>query len=122
MINGNDVYSKACFSREILAKISHKWVVLILGILERGPTRFGVLKREIEGISQKMLTQSLRKLERDGLVKREIFAEVPVRVEYSLTALGVSLNTVLKPIAVWAEENVDEITERREVFDQNSLA
>ena len=119
-MNQANVYSKACYSREILAEISHKWVVLILDILKREPTRFGVLRREIEGISQKMLTQSLRKLERDGLVKREVFAEVPVRVEYSLTDLGRSLNVLLKPVAIWAEVHVERIRQEQQAFDKKS--
>lgn len=115
----SNVYSKACSSREILAEVSHKWVILIMGILERGPVRFGSLRREIEGISQKMLTQSLRTLERDGLVKREVYAEVPVRVEYSLTDLGRSLNTLLKPVATWAEVYVEQIRQVQQTFDEN---
>jgi DNA-binding HxlR family transcriptional regulator len=113
-----DVYKSICPSRQILKRIGDKWTVLIVGILERGTFRFGTLRREIEGISQKMLTQTLRDLERDGLVKREIFAEVPVRVEYSLTELGKSILPVLKPLIKWSEYHLIEIEEAQANFDE----
>jgi DNA-binding HxlR family transcriptional regulator len=113
-----DVYKSICPSRQVLKRIGDKWTVLIMGILERGTIRFGTLRREIEGISQKMLTQTLRNLERDGLIKREVFAEVPVRVEYSLTELGKSLLPVLKPLIKWSEEHLKEIEAVQSQFDQ----
>lgn len=113
-----DVYKSICPSRQVLKRVGDKWTVLIMGILERGTIRFGSLRREIEGISQKMLTQTLRNLERDGLIKREIFAEVPVRVEYSLTELGKSLIPVLKPLIQWSESNLDKIEEAQAKFDK----
>lgn len=116
-----DVYKSICPSRQVLKRVGDKWTVLIMGILERGTIRFGSLRREIEGISQKMLTQTLRNLERDGLIKRQIFAEVPVRVEYSLTELGKSLIPVLKPLIQWSETNLDKIEEAQAKFDEAQI-
>ena len=113
-----NVYKSVCPSRQVLKRVGDKWTVLIMGILEHRTIRFGSLRREIEGISQKMLTQTLRNLERDGLIKREIFAEVPVRVEYSLTELGKSLIPVLKPLIQWSESNLDKIEEAQAKFDE----
>ena len=113
-----DVYKSICPSRQVLKRTGDKWTVMIMGILERGTIRFGSLKREIEGISQKMLTQTLRNLERDGLIEREVFAEVPVRVEYSLTELGESLIPVLKPLITWSETNLAMIEEAQIKYDE----
>ena len=113
-----NVYRSICPSRQVLKRVGDKWTVLIIGILERGTIRFGSLRREVEGISQKMLTQTLRSLERDGLIKRKIFAEVPVRVEYSLTEMGNSLIPVLKPLIQWSEANLVEIEEAQQKFDE----
>ena len=113
-----DAYKCICPSRQVLRRIGDKWTVLIIGILERGTIRFGTLRREIEGISQKMLTQTLRNLERDGLIKREVFVEVPVRVEYSLTELGKSLLPVLKPLIKWSEDHLKEIEAIQSQYDE----
>jgi DNA-binding HxlR family transcriptional regulator len=116
-----DVYKSICPSRQVLKRIGDKWTVLIIGILEHGTIRFGTLRREIAGISQKMLTQTLRNLERDGLVKREVFLEVPVRVEYSLTELGKSLLPVLKPLIKWSEDHLKEIQGIQHQYDETQL-
>lgn len=113
-----DVYNPQCPSRQVLSRIGDKWTALIIGILQRGTMRFGALKREVPGISQKMLTQTLRNLERDGLVARQIYAEVPVRVEYSLTGLGNSLLPVLIPLMRWSEVHLKEIEAYQQQFDQ----
>ena len=113
-----DVYRSVCPSRQVLKRVGDKWTVLIIGILERGTIRFGSLRREVEGISQKMLTQTLRNLERDGLIKREVFAEVPVRVQYSLTKMGRSLIPVLKPLIQWSEAHLIEIEKAQQEFDE----
>lgn len=81
-----DIYNDRCPARKILDRLADKWALLILDRLEQGAVRFNSLRRDIQGISQKMLTQTLRRLERDGLVYREVQATVPVTVEYSLTA------------------------------------
>jgi DNA-binding HxlR family transcriptional regulator len=113
-----DVYNLICPSRQLLSRVGDKWTALVIGILERGTVRFGVLRREITGISQKMLTQTLRNLERDGLIERRIFAEVPVRVEYSLTELGKSLVPVLTSLIQWSESHLAKIEAAQKQFDQ----
>ncbi len=102
-----------CPSREILIRLAEKWTFLIVIALQDGPKRFGALKRQVEGVSQKMLTQTLRNLEADGLVIRQVYDEMPLRVEYQLTALGhelVPLNTAIKK---WTEDNMRKILEAR---------
>lgn len=112
-----DPYAKACPTRKLLDRIANKWTVLVLGLLMRGPCRFSVLKRQIGGISQKMLTQTLRDLESDGLVTRHVFATVPVTVEYRLTPRGESLNAVLAPLIAWSERNMVDIERTRRADD-----
>jgi DNA-binding HxlR family transcriptional regulator len=96
-----DVYSARCPSRAALALIADKWAVLVAGCLFDGPKRHSWLRHQIGGISGKMLTRTLRELERAGLVERRIFPEVPPRVEYSLTEHGRSLNEALRPLGAW---------------------
>ena len=110
-----------CPSRALLAQIADKWTVLVLGILIERTTRFNELRRRVEGISQKMLTQTLRDLERRGLVAREIFAEVPLRVEYSLTPLGRSLVKVLDAVVTWAETHTGQVQAAQQRFDEGQL-
>ena len=109
-------YAAKCPTRQLLDRISDKWVVLVLSLLEDGPKRFSVLKREIDGISQKMLSQTLRALEQDGLLIRRAFPTVPVTVEYELTALGRSLNVAMSPIVEWAISNMNRVLKARESF------
>ena len=113
MKNAYDIYSDRCPTRAVLDRIADKWALLILDRLGEGTTRFNALKREIEGISQKMLTQTLRHLERNGLVRREIYPEVPPRVEYSLTDLGDTLAVPISVLTGWAEAHIDEISAAR---------
>ena len=106
-----------CPAEITLSVIGGRWKTLLLYHLFQGVKRFSELQRALTGITQKMLTQQLREMERDGLVTREIFAEVPPRVEYALTDLGSSL---IEPIAVigdWAEVNVDRITAAQAAYD-----
>lgn len=114
-----DAYASACPTRQALDRIADKWTVLILGLLESGPMRFNQLRREIEGISQKMLSQTLKSLERDGLVSRKVFATVPVTVEYSITPLGATLAATLVPLRVWAETHIAQMLEARAAYDRN---
>jgi DNA-binding HxlR family transcriptional regulator len=103
--------------REVLNRVGDKWSVQIVALLGEGPMRFSELRRSIEGISQRMLTLTLRGLERDGLVTRTVFPEIPPRVEYELTRLG---NTLLEPIqglAEWAAQYRTSIHEARTKFD-----
>jgi DNA-binding HxlR family transcriptional regulator len=108
-----DVYAAMCPTRQALDRIADKWTVLIIGSLARGTHRFGELRREIDGISQKMLTQTLRSLEFDGLVARRVKPTVPVTVEYSLTATGRTLTEPLEAIRRWAERHIDEVLRAR---------
>jgi DNA-binding HxlR family transcriptional regulator len=94
--------------------IGGKWKVLLLWALREGPRRYGELKREVTGISEKMLVQQLRQMEADGLVEREVFHEVPPRVDYRLTALGESLNEALRPLGDWGEKHMERIATARE--------
>ncbi|EPO9636245.1 winged helix-turn-helix transcriptional regulator [Klebsiella pneumoniae] len=111
------VYDDRCPTRDVLARLADKWALLILGRLERGPARFNALRRDIRGITQKMLTQTLRKLERDGLVSREAYATVPVTVEYSLTPLGQTLTDTVTVVARWVENNMDAMLAAQAAWD-----
>jgi len=113
-----DVRNALCPARAVLTKIADKWAVLVLEVLLERTTRFNEIRRRVQGVSQKMLTQTLRDLERSGLVSREIFAEVPPRVEYSLTPLGRSLVSVLETVTDWAEANTRQVMEAQKKFDQ----
>jgi DNA-binding HxlR family transcriptional regulator len=102
----------------VLARVGEKWSVLIISLLGSGPKRFNEIKRMIGGISQRMLTLTLRGLERDGLVKRTVFPTVPPRVEYELTDLGRSLWRPVEALGTWAREHLKEIHAAREKFDR----
>ena len=103
---------------ELIGRVADKWTMLILEELnEKGVMRFSEIGRAIEGISQKMLTQTLRLMERDGLVTRTVYPVVPPKVEYSLTALGESLGAAFCGVWVWAERHLEEIEASREAFD-----
>lgn len=102
-----------CLSRVILARIADKWTALIIYILANGTRRYATLQREIGGISQKMLTQTLRSLERDGLVLRKVHPVVPPKVEYSLTPLGRTLIEPLKAICSWSEKHLPQLQANR---------
>lgn len=117
MIQTPNVYRAACPTRQVLDRIADKWTTLVIGLLEAGPRRFSELQRGIDGISQKMLTQTLRSLERDGLVQRTIYAEVPPRVEYTLTPLGETLCAPIKAIRCWAEAHIDDIASAQMAYD-----
>lgn len=104
-------------SRRALELIADKWAVLILYALSRGTMRHNRLHREIEGISQKMLTKTLRTLARDGLVGRKVYPVVPPKVEYSLTPLGQSLIGILAGLCQWAEEHIEEVEAARRDYD-----
>ena len=103
--------------RSVLERVGDKWSLLLIGILEEGPKRFTELLRIVPGISRRMLTVSLRALERDGLVTRTIFAEVPPRVEYRVTDLGRSLSGPVMALAGWAADHQLEINANRSDFD-----
>jgi DNA-binding HxlR family transcriptional regulator len=116
-----DTKHGVCPLRELLSRLGDKWSVLLILTLARMPkerARFSELKRSLPDISQRMLTATLRNLERDGLISREMFAEVPPRVEYQLTELGVSILNPMRDIVNWIEGNWTTIITSREVFDQ----
>ena len=115
-----DAFLAACPSRQVLARISDKWVTLILVALARGPLRYSDLRKIIAGVSQKMLTQTLRALERDGLVSRTVTARVPVRVDYQLTPLGESLMPAVNAVKSWAEEHIGAIEASRAAYDRRA--
>lgn len=102
-----------CPIMSTIAMISDKWKVLIICKLRRGTMRFNVLKRELQGVTQRVLTHQLRELESDGLVNRKVYAEVPPRVEYSLTNLGQTLVPVLEELENWAKDHCNEILDAR---------
>ena len=112
-----DAFARECASRVVLDRIGDRWTVLIVVALSEGPVRFSQLRSRIEGITPKVLTQTLRALERDGLVTRTVFAEVPPRVEYELTDLGRDLRAPIDAIRIWAEEHAARIVENRERHD-----
>jgi len=106
-----------CPSRTSLARIANKWTAMAVSVLGNGRTRFGDLKTQLDGISGKVLTETLRDLERDGLVTRHVHAEVPPRVEYELTELGFTLHAPLLALCQWAEEHIAEVLTNREAYD-----
>jgi DNA-binding HxlR family transcriptional regulator len=110
-------YDADCPTRRILDRIGDRWTVLIIGVLGDGDARFSELRRHIEGISQKMLTQTLRGLERDGLVNRTVYPEVPVRVVYSLTNAGRTLLEPLSALQGWAIEHLGDVTASQDAYD-----
>ncbi len=112
-----NVLSKNCPSNSVLEMVSGKWRVLILYALRGRTLRYGELQRVVEGISQKMLTQTLRELERDGLVSRHIFPVVPPHTEYQLTPLGRSLEDIVFRLGGWAQENMDGVLSARASYD-----
>lgn len=112
-------YAVTCPTRQVLDCVANKWAVLIIGLLLGDSRRFGDFRKEIGGVSQKMLTQTLRALERDGLVDREVFACTPPKVLYSLTPLGRSLGVTLDQLRLWAEENIEDVMRSRSSYDAN---
>lgn len=112
-----DAFLAGCPSRKLLDRVSDKWVTLSLSALSDGPQRYSEISRRIAGVSQKMLTQTLRTLERDGLVTRTVTPTVPVRVDYELTPLGASLLAQLQPLKRWAEQHMTDVEKAQEAFD-----
>lgn len=104
--------------REVLNRVGDKWSVLLIGLLGEGPRRFSELKRTVEGISQRMLTLTLRGLERDGLVTRTVYPSIPPRVEYQLTPLGRTLLEPVNALAAWAQDHRSDMESARDRFDK----
>jgi len=112
-----NAYSAECPTRQILDRVGDKWAVLILLLLRDQGMRFNQLRRAIEGISQKMLSQVLKSLERDGLIRRQVTPTVPVTVEYSLVPLGATLAEAVDPLRDWAEKNLKEVLAAQRRYD-----
>lgn len=118
-----DVFRETCPTRAILARIADKWTTLVIGILSKHEAvRFTDIRRAIGGISQKMLTQTLRDMERDGLVLRTVYPVIPPRVEYALTPLGRSLCGPLNALSNWAEEHMADVQQAQAAFDGKAPA
>jgi DNA-binding HxlR family transcriptional regulator len=115
-MRGN-AYANNCPTRIVLDRVADKWSVLVLGLLDKEPMRFNRLRRQVEGVSQKMLAQTLRNLERDGLVTRAAFPTVPVTVEYSITPLGRTLAGAVSAVRSWAEANIDAVLHAQASYD-----
>lgn len=117
LLHAYDVYEDRCPTRLVLERLADKWALLVLDRLEDGPARFNMLRRDIQRITQKVLTQTLRRLERDGLVAREVFATTPVTVQYSLTPLGGTLTATVAALTHWAEHHMDAVLAAQAAFD-----
>ena len=113
MVRKGNVLNPKCASREVLERVGEKWTALVIRVLADGTHRYSDLQRRVGGVSQKMLTQTLRGLERDGLVARRAYPVVPPRVEYSLTPLGRTLIEPLHAICLWAERHLPAMLEAR---------
>ncbi|MEU4425544.1 helix-turn-helix domain-containing protein [Actinoplanes sp. NPDC024001] len=107
-----------CEVRQILDRVADKWSLLVIALLDRRTLRFTELKRAIDGVSQRMLAQTLRHLERDGLVSRVVHATVPPRVDYALTPLGVTLHETIRTLVTWTETHQNEIAAARTAYDR----
>ncbi len=117
-----DTLNPQCPARLVLDRIGDKWAVLIINSLAGGPLRFNALRKHIGGISQKMLSQTLKNLERDGLITRSVIATVPVTVEYAVTPLGEGLAGIVGQLTHWAEGNLTQILNARARFAVNDTA
>jgi len=112
-----NVLSKDCPSNNVLEMVTGKWSVLVLYALRQGALRYSELQHTVTGISQKMLTQTLRELERNGLVKRTVYPVVPPHTEYELTVLGISLEDIVYRLGWWAQEHMLTVLQARQVYD-----
>jgi DNA-binding HxlR family transcriptional regulator len=113
-------HDRCLAARDVLNRVGDKWSVFVVALLGEGPRRFSELRRAIEGISQRMLTLTLRGLERDGLVTRTVYATIPPRVDYALTPLGRTLLVPVQALASWADEHRSEMQLARDRFDRKS--
>lgn len=111
-------FTGTCRARDVLDRVGDKWSVYVIGLLGEGTRRFSDLLRSIDGISQRMLTVTLRGLERDGLVTRTAYPVIPPRVDYALTPMGKTLLATVRSLIDWADEHTDEIETARARYDQ----
>jgi DNA-binding HxlR family transcriptional regulator len=112
------VFSVNCPNRLLFEQIADKWSMMILTVLDKGPLRFNVIKRRLEGVTQKALTQTLRRLERNGFVERRVLEASPVAVEYEITPLGRTLQRPLKALYAWTQEYLGDVEKARQAFDR----
>ncbi|WP_410634177.1 winged helix-turn-helix transcriptional regulator [Amycolatopsis sp. cmx-4-83] len=112
-----DPYDRNCPTRQLLDRIGDQWTVLIVGALKDGPLRFTEIGRRVDGISQKVLTQTLRSLVRDGILTRTAYATIPPKVEYELTSLGRNLSEPLEMLDRWARVHMSSVQDAREAYD-----
>ncbi|UGQ14901.1 helix-turn-helix transcriptional regulator [Yinghuangia sp. ASG 101] len=110
-----------CEVRQILDRVADKWSLLVIALLDERSLRFTELRRKVDGISQRMLTVTLRQLERDGLVERTVHAVVPPRVDYALTPLGMTLHDTIQALVTWTEENQGRIAAARAAYDTRRM-
>jgi len=122
LFDRGDIFDPDCPTRLVLDRIGDKWTVLTVLLLSDGPLRFTALRDGIGRVAPKVLTQTLRRLERDGLISREIFAEVPPRVVYTLTPMGESLITPIRAVSEWAEAHLPAISAAQNSYDLNSAS
>lgn len=113
-----DPYAEDCPTRQVLDRIADKWTVLLLILLSRRSWRFNELRREIGGLTQKMASQTLKGLERDGLVTRKVTPTVPVTVEYSITPLGRTLSDTVDSLRIWAEQHLPDVAKAQKQYDR----
>ncbi len=116
------VFAVNCPSRLLFDEIADKWSMMVLTVLDAGPLRFNELKRRLEGVTQKALTQCLRRLERNGLLTRRVLPLSPVAVEYEISALGRTLQKPFKALYAWTQESMDEVEQARRAFDARMKA
>ncbi len=117
-----NVYMQECPSRAVLDLLADKWTLLAICALGDGPRRFADLRRQIDGVSQKMLTQTLRALERNGLIIRTVYDTTPPSVDYRLTALGGSTTTLMEQVCDWAQSHVKAVAQAQERYDARIAA
>ena len=115
-------FDENCPSRSLFDNIADKWSMMVISVLEAEPMRFNAIKRQLEGVTQKALTQCLRRLERNGLISRRIIETSPIGVEYAITPLGRSLLGPFQALHGWTLDNLDEVERARQVFDSRASA
>ena len=111
-----------CPTRQLFDQIADKWSMMVLTVLDSGPMRFNSIKRHLEGVTQKALTQCLRRLERNGLISRRVIMTSPIGVEYSITPLGCSLLGPFQALHGWTMDHLDEVEQARQAFDGRAVA
>jgi DNA-binding HxlR family transcriptional regulator len=115
-------FSVDCPSRHLIDQIADKWSMMVLAVLDAGPMRFNAIRRHLEGVTQKALTQCLRRLERNGLLSRRVIPVSPVAVEYEITPLGRSLQSPFKALYAWTLTHLDQVELARRAYDERSAA